>query len=145
MYTQLLNIILWNKIKNYVFSYHFQPQIFFTQSYSGNRPFNLENAKWSPSDSHIVSCSTLPHLPTKCLYSKLSRGKVQLILYLRIPLHWCILYIYFHLKCHLLSCPTSLSLHVSAVHGQPQVPSMLPKLFHCMLKLGIMFECNIDY
>jgi hypothetical protein len=33
----------------------------------------------------------------------------------------CIVYIYFRLKCNLLSCPTSLSVHVSAVYGHHQV------------------------
>jgi hypothetical protein len=40
--------------------------------------------------------------------------------------------IYFRLKGYLLCCPTSLSLHVSAVHGHHQMLSILPKLFHCI-------------
>jgi hypothetical protein len=56
-----------------------------------------------------------------------------------------ILYIHFRLKCNLLSCPTSLSLHVSTLHGHHQVLSILPELFHCLLQLHTACEGNADY
>jgi hypothetical protein len=49
--------------------------------------------------------------------------------------------IYFRLKCNFLSYPTSLLLHVSAVH---QVDDFITKLFHCILKLHIACERDVD-
>jgi hypothetical protein len=40
-------------------------------------------------------------------------------------------HIHFRLKCNLLSSHSSSTLHVSAVYGHHQVPSILLKLLHC--------------
>jgi hypothetical protein len=63
-------------------------------------------------------------------FSSNSWCKSSLNVYLSILLHCCIylcVYIYFPLKCNLLSWPTSLSLHVLFVHGHHQVLPVLPK------------------
>jgi hypothetical protein len=53
------------------------------------------------------------------------------------PFHdlYLLVYICFRLKYNLLSCPTSLSLHVSAVYGHHQAHVYLAKIFPLYVKI----------
>jgi hypothetical protein len=54
-----------------------------------------------------------------------------------------ILYIYFCVECNLWSCPTSLSLHVSAVHGHHQEHVYLFKMVPLDVKLHVACERDV--
>jgi hypothetical protein len=51
-----------------------------------------------------------------------------------------VFHIYFRLKCNVLHRHISSTLHGLAVHDHHQVPSILPKLLHCISKLRIACE-----
>jgi hypothetical protein len=62
-----------------------------------------------------------------------------------VALMYLLVYLYFCLRCSLLSCPITVSLHVSTVYGHHQMHVYLAKLFHCMYISHVNAMLIINY